>query len=136
MLEILTGFFHSVTRITERNALIEGFQETQDLNSTSDVPEYKQNFRSRVFVAITGVKGVGFILTISVNLIKFEHNYSAGTDKQVFKRKYRIRQHRACTIWKLLAKDSVDEQAVFLRAQRKASFIVGCPFQDHSQMDN
>ena len=36
---------------------------------------------------------------------------------------HRIGQQRECTIWKLLATDSLDEKAVLLRAEKKALFI-------------
>ena len=78
--------------MTERNALVEGFQEVPDPNDTSENPKPKQAFCPRVLVAVTGVIAVGFTLKKSANLVKFEPNYSAGIDKQVSKRIHRIGQ--------------------------------------------
>ena len=47
-------------------------------------------------MAVTGLVIVGFTLTIAANLVKFEPNDSARTDKQVFKRIHRFGQQRSC----------------------------------------
>ena len=53
-------------------------------------------------------------------LVKYEPNYSAGMDEQVFKNIQRIDQDRACTIGK---GDCPDERTVLDRAEKKAMFI-------------
>ena len=45
---------------------------------------------------------------MAAKLIKFKPNYSAGINEQVFKCTHGIRDTRSCTIWKLLAADSLN----------------------------
>ena len=124
VLHITVGFFHSKTKLGMRKALVDGFQEYLDPNNDNvAVPKYKQDFRPRVLIAVTGVIAVGFTLTMANNLVKFDICYSSGTDRQVYKRIHRIGQKRECTIWKFLQEDSPDEKAVMARAEKKSIFI-------------
>ena len=106
--------------MSQRIALIEGFQETIDFRQHPGQPVFKQDFRSRVLVAVTKVIAVDFTLT-KANLERFERKFSAGMDK--LERNQTIGQDRSCTICKLLARGSLDERAVLDRAEKKAIFI-------------
>lgn len=66
---------------------------------------------------------VDFTLTMAADLVRFEPNYSSGTDKQVFKRTHNFGQRHSCTIWKLVAIDSLDEKdrSLSLRPSRSIS---------------
>ena len=122
--------------MSERQELVDGFQETLDPQSDPEGPPvYLQGSRPRVLSGVAHVLGIGFTLTKSYNLVKVEPSYSSGSDSQVYKRIHRIGQTENCTIWKLVADDSPDELAVLRRAEKKECFIAQAYALTQGEMD-
>ena len=77
----------------------------------------------RVFVATTQTGGEGITLTAARYFVFLDLLWTPGDNEQAWSRIHRIGQHRACVVYSVLAKDTIDFSAILPTLRRKEDVV-------------
>jgi SNF2 family DNA or RNA helicase len=109
---------HSRLSFQQRQELIEGFQDTLDMNG-----EYKQSYRPDILLGTTGIMATGHTCTRAFRLILLEPDFVSCNEEQLWARINRISQKNPQTYtYRLVCRDSEVEAAIVDRQQKRQLF--------------
>ena len=119
---IWTNFVKNVDYLQEyfksKGALgIHGGIDTSDRNKM--ISSFRQDAQTKILIATPGVARVGLTLTEANYAIFYDRNFSLENYLQAQDRIYRISQKKECYIYKIIAKNSIDEWVDALLAAKE-----------------
>jgi TATA-binding protein-associated factor len=123
------------------------FPETRFLRLDGDTPqvkryeicnEFNQNLQVRVLIVTTKAGGVGLNLQAASVVIFIDHSWNPVADMQAMDRAHRIGQKKVVNIYRLIARDSLEEEILGLQVfkSKLASALVNTENSCMSSVDS
>ncbi len=117
-----TGFLAVIREALDSKKLRYSYLDGSTKNRKEAIAEFQTNPKTNVFLVSLKAGGVGLNLTAADYCIMLDPWWNPAVEHQAVARAHRIGQKRNVTVYKFIAKDSIEEKVLKLQEKKQALF--------------